>query len=90
MTGFAVCDDEPYMLEEIARRLSNYMEYKKYAYELLTFSHSTQLLQTDRPFDVLFLDIRMGEPDGMKLRSCCAAGAMKADYFYHRVKRICV
>lgn len=62
MTGFAVCDDEPYMLEEIARRLSNYMEYKKYAYELLTFSHSTQLLQTDRPFDVLFLDIRMGEP----------------------------
>lgn len=67
MIRLAVCDDEPYMLDDIALRLSNYMKEKKLVCRISCFSSGRELLDSDRFFDFLFLDIRMESPNGMEI-----------------------
>lgn len=67
MIRFAVCDDEPSMAQELADRLASYMEERRIgAYSVSRFSDGRALLESGGGFDVVFLDIRMGEPDGME------------------------
>ncbi len=66
MIQFAICDDEPYMLQELSQRLSGYMQAKgKTAYKTTPFASGQQLLQSGGMFDLIFLDIHMQEPDGL-------------------------
>ncbi len=76
MIKFAVCDDEPFMLKNIADRVSGYMEEKKMSYNIELFESSRAVLESDRNFDVLFFDIQMAEPDGME-----AAGILRSRGF---------
>lgn len=66
MIQFAVCDDEPFMLEDVAGRLSRYAEEKQIAYDILRFDSGKALLDSKQLFDILFLDIQMAQPDGME------------------------
>lgn len=66
MVKFAVCDDEPFMLKDIAARISKYMEEKNLAYKVELFESAGDVLESGRDFDVLFLDIQMAKPDGME------------------------
>ena len=67
MIRFAVCDDEPSMAQELADRLASYMEDRRIgAFSVSRFSDGRALLESGGGFDVVFLDIRMGEPDGME------------------------
>lgn len=66
MIKFAICDDESYMLEDIAGRLLRYMENRRLPCQISRFSSGKELLESGKGFDVLFLDIQMERPDGME------------------------
>lgn len=84
MITFAICDDEPWMADELSRRLKQYMEERirktseptskvPAPYSIRCFSDGHTLLENGGDFDVIFLDIQMRSPNGMetarKLRS---------------------
>ena len=67
MLKFAVCDDEPYRVEEISDLISEYMEEKCLTdYRISTFTDGSSLLRNGCDFDLIFLDIQMEQPDGME------------------------
>lgn len=66
MIRFALCDDEPFMLEALGQRLSKYVEEHKLLSRISRFDSGQRLLECDEPFDVVFLDIQMESPDGME------------------------
>ncbi len=67
MLKIAVCDDEPFMLEDISGRVSKYMEETRAGpYSVDGFPNSRLLLESDQDFDLIFLDIQMERPDGME------------------------
>lgn len=65
MIIFAICDDEPFMLDNITAQISEYMTEKKLPFRVDRFSCGRELLKSDSSFDIIFLDIRMEKPDGM-------------------------
>lgn len=66
MLKFAICDDEPVMAQQLADCLASYMGGNPAAaYSAVHFSSGRALLESGG-FDVIFLDIRMEQPDGME------------------------
>lgn len=67
MFKFAICDDEPVMVQEISNQLSQYMDGRKISsYSVANFSNGCALLESGCDFDAVFLDIQMGGLDGIK------------------------
>lgn len=67
MIKIAICDDEPFMAQEISTRLSDYMgEQHITSFCVSNFSNGCLLLESDCDFDLIFLDIQMEKPDGME------------------------
>lgn len=66
MIVFAVCDDEPFMLDDVVSRLSKYAEERHIEHKILRFDSGKALLESKLAYDILFLDIQMEQPDGMK------------------------
>jgi DNA-binding LytR/AlgR family response regulator len=67
MITFAICDDEPLMVQALASHLANYMgEHSITAYSVRCFSSGRALSKSNGGFDVIFLDIQMEQPDGME------------------------
>ncbi len=68
MLKFAICDDEPYMLEELSAHLSGYMKAKnRISYTVDHFLNGRSLMESDCAFDLIFLDIQMEQLDGMEI-----------------------
>lgn len=67
MLKFAICDDEPYMAQEIANQLSRYMNGEQItSYCVSSFQNGCSLLESGCDFDVIFLDIQMEHLNGME------------------------
>lgn len=67
MLRFAVCDDEPHMLEEISARLAACLEEAgRSGCALSRFSSGRALLDSGETFDLVFLDVQMDPPDGLE------------------------
>jgi len=67
MIKFAICDDEPVMIRELAGGLAEYMKERSIAdYSVDSFSNGPALLDAGGGYDVIFLDIQMEQPDGME------------------------
>lgn len=72
MVRIAVCDDEQYMLNKISAMVSAFFgksglqERLPRSVEVTPFSCGETLLQSDRAFDVVILDIQMAGMDGME------------------------
>lgn len=66
MIKVAICDDEPFMRNNMAARLTEYMQEKNIPLQINCFSSSKELLESSSIFDILFLDIQMDAPDGME------------------------
>lgn len=67
MIKFAICDDEPIMVQEISNQLSQYMDGRKItSYSVTNFSNGYALLESNCNFDIVFLDIQMDNLDGIE------------------------
>lgn len=67
MIKLAVCDDDPFMAQALSDRLSAYMKEKGFpSFCVKCFLNGGQLLESGCDFDLIFLDIRMEDPDGME------------------------
>ena len=67
MIKFAICDDEPIMVQEISNQLSQYMNGEHItSYCANSFSDGRSLLESGCDFDVIFLDIQMERPNGLE------------------------
>lgn len=67
MVTFAICDDEPLMVQELSHLLAKYMEERRLtSYSIDSFSNGQSLLENGCDFDIIFLDIQMEHPDGME------------------------
>ena len=64
---FAICDDEPLMVRRIESCLTRYLEERRITgCSVRSFTGGGALLESGGGFDVIFLDIQMGPPDGME------------------------
>ncbi len=67
MLKFAVCDDEPLMVREIAAYINNYMQARQpAAYAVDSFFDGSSFLASDLDYDIIFLDVKMQRPDGLE------------------------
>lgn len=67
MIKFAICDDEPVMVQEISNLLSQYMDGQTItSYSVASFSNGRALLESGCNFDIIFLDIQMDDLDGIE------------------------
>lgn len=67
MMKFAICDDEPAMVQRLSASLTGYMENRRCApYSVCRFSSGRSLLESEDTFDLIFLDVQMEHPDGME------------------------
>lgn len=67
MLKFAVCDDEPLMAQKICEYVEiDMQERQDTAYHISSFPNSRSLLESPCDFDMIFLDIQMEQPNGMK------------------------
>lgn len=67
MLKIAICDDEPLTVQDISKRLADYLEEKRVAASHVeVFSSGRALLERAGDFALIFLDIQMERPDGME------------------------
>ncbi|WP_325213541.1 LytR/AlgR family response regulator transcription factor [Oscillibacter sp.] len=67
MLRFAVCDDEPHMLDGLSAQISDCLgELGRRDFRFARFSSGGALLEAGEGFDLVFLDIRMDPPDGLE------------------------
>jgi len=65
-----ICDDEPLSIDYISHYIEKWAEKHNYILHTHTFSNAEQFLfdyESDQNFDILFLDIQMGNMNGMDL-----------------------
>lgn len=67
MLHIAVCDDENRVLLEICKRISSYLEHKKIKYEIYDYCDGNELLNDEKSFDIIFLDIEMKHSNGIEI-----------------------
>ena len=78
MLKFAICDDEPYMAQEIVNQLSWYMNGEQItSYCVSSFQNGCSLLESDCNFDIVFLDIQMEHLNGMEMNRTLSSRQMK-------------
>lgn len=69
MIRIAVCDDEQYTADKISAMVSDFFRGKNAPdlnFTVAQFSCGEGLLESDKTFDIVFLDIRMKDMDGME------------------------
>lgn len=66
MIRIAVCDDEKQISDAVGKMASDFFRGKNMETDILQFSGGKELLAYKGAIDILFLDIRMKEPDGME------------------------
>lgn len=73
MISICICDDEIYMLDILKKKVSAFFNNESMEVTIFSFQSGKSLLESDKKFDIVFLDIQMGEPNGLetakKLRS---------------------
>lgn len=76
MLRFAVCDDEPYLLDWLCAQVGDCLEdLGRRDFRLARFSGGQALLDAGEDFDLVFLDIQMDPPDGLETaRALCRRG----------------
>lgn len=67
MLRFAVCDDEPHMLDRLSGQITACLEELGCRdFCLARFPSGKALLEAEEDFDLVFLDIQMDPPDGLE------------------------
>lgn len=66
MIHIAICDDERYMLDKLKKLVSDFFYKENIQISILQFSSGEELLNYNKPIEVLFLDIQMKNMNGME------------------------
>lgn len=66
MIRIAICDDEKSMTDKLEKMVSAFFRRKNTEITIAQFSNGRELLNYDKPIDILFLDIQMDGIDGME------------------------
>lgn len=66
MIRIAICDDEKSMTDKLEKMVSAFFRRKNKEIAIAKFSCGEELLNYDKPIDILFLDIQMDGIDGME------------------------
>ena len=66
MISIGVCDDEAYMLDILTEKISAFFKQENMEITIFRFQNGEALLDYDKKFDIVFLDIQMGDPDGLE------------------------
>ena len=66
MLWIAVCDDEVMECDRIAKKIRGILEEMKVPCTIRQFYSGRELLQSPETFDMIFLDLIMGDMDGMR------------------------
>lgn len=67
MLRFALCDDEPHMLDFLSTQIESCLEELGCRdFRLSRFSGGRALLAAEERFDLVFLDVQMDPPDGLE------------------------
>ena len=61
----AVCDDEKYFRSILKRKLEIYAKKRALIFNYDDFTDGTELLKSSRSYDLIFLDYKMNELNGM-------------------------
>lgn len=63
----AICDDDPVDLQEIETHLRNYDIYNQFEINLFTDAAQFYIDQQNIPFDLVWMDIEMNDPNGYEI-----------------------
>ena len=66
MINIAICDDEVYMLNLLTEKVLGFFKQENMEIAVFPFQSGKALLDCDKKLDIVFLDIKMGEPDGLE------------------------
>lgn len=66
MIRAAICDDEKYFLQELSEKVTDYFCKNQIEISMNKYADGNTLLNSEADFDIVFLDIRMSEPDGIE------------------------
>jgi CheY-like chemotaxis protein len=66
MICIGICDDEKQIIEVLKEKIMAYMESCTMEVNYLEFYSGEELLNSERPLDLLFLDIDMPGMDGIE------------------------
>lgn len=78
MIKIAICDDEKNMLENINERIHTYAKRHVLDCSITSFESAEALFESEKQFDVYFMDIQMNEMDGMSAAARIRAASRKA------------
>lgn len=91
MLKIAICDDEPLTVQDISKRLADYLEEKRVAASHVeVFSSGRALLERAGDFALIFLDIQMERPDGMETARLLRRRGDRSLLIFATVLRDCV
>lgn len=63
----AICDDEKEALENESRLIHELLEEKNISYKIDTYTSADELLESQILYDILFLDVEIGNINGIKV-----------------------
>lgn len=68
----AICEDEPYLLEQLGKNVRHFLHAEGYRSRILLFSSGEALLDAGQVFDILLADIRLPGKSGLEVaRQLC-------------------
>lgn len=66
MFNIAICEDEPYMLEELQRKVEKYTIFKQLSASIRTCTSGEELLKERDSFDIILLDMMLPGMNGLE------------------------
>ena len=72
MINIAICDDEELFIKKEKDIISKYVQAKGYEYQIDVYLSGKKFLESEKSnqYDIVFLDISMGEIDGIETAKC--------------------
>lgn len=67
MIAVAICEDEKHILEELRKKVANYMNRKPLSASINTFTSGEELLKAKKKFDIILLDLMLPGIHGLEV-----------------------